>query len=91
MLRDKAATRGWSPRGRAVRVSTLERPVARGARGALTHLDGLDGLRALAIVAVVAYHLDPTWLPGGFLGADVFFVVSGRWSAHQRRRPRLDL
>ncbi len=86
-------------------MSTLERPVvrgsalsptaapssARGARGALTHLDGLDGLRALAIVAVVAYHLDPTWLPGGFLGADVFFAVSGRWSAHQRRRPRLDL
>ena len=41
------------------------------------HLDGLDGLRALAIAAVVAYHLDPTWLPGGFLGVDVFFVVSG--------------
>jgi len=51
--------------------------LARGARGALTHLDGLDGLRALAIIAVVAYHLDPTWLPGGFLGVDVFFVVSG--------------
>ncbi len=42
-----------------------------------THLEGLDGLRALAIAAVVAYHLDPTWLPGGFLGVDVFFVVSG--------------
>lgn len=50
---------------------------ARGATGGRTHLDGLDGLRALAIAAVVAYHLDPTWLPGGFLGVDVFFVVSG--------------
>jgi len=40
-------------------------------------LAGLDGLRALAILAVLTFHLDPTWLPGGFLGVDVFFVVSG--------------
>lgn len=40
-------------------------------------LAGLDGLRALAIAAVLVFHLDPTWLPGGFLGVDVFFVVSG--------------
>jgi peptidoglycan/LPS O-acetylase OafA/YrhL len=40
-------------------------------------LPGLDGLRALAIVAVLVFHLDPSWLPGGFLGVDVFFVVSG--------------
>lgn len=38
---------------------------------------GLDGLRALAVVAVIAYHLYPGTLPGGFLGVDVFFVVSG--------------
>ncbi len=38
---------------------------------------GLDGLRALAIAAVVLFHLDAAWLPGGFLGVDVFFVVSG--------------
>ncbi|KRE61750.1 lipopolysaccharide modification acyltransferase [Nostocoides sp. Soil756] len=38
---------------------------------------GLDGLRALAVVAVLVFHLDPRWLPGGFLGVDVFFVVSG--------------
>ncbi|HET6966729.1 MAG TPA: acyltransferase, partial [Ornithinibacter sp.] len=42
-----------------------------------TLLPGLDGLRALAITAVLVFHLDPTWLPGGFLGVDVFFVVSG--------------
>ncbi len=40
-------------------------------------IEGLDGLRALAIAGVLVYHLDPAWLPGGFLGVDVFFVVSG--------------
>ena len=40
-------------------------------------LAGLDGLRAVAITAVLLFHLDPSWLPGGFLGVDVFFVVSG--------------
>ncbi|MBT0994409.1 acyltransferase [Cellulomonas sp. DKR-3] len=38
---------------------------------------GLDGVRALAVLAVIAYHLWPRTLPGGFLGVDVFFVVSG--------------
>jgi peptidoglycan/LPS O-acetylase OafA/YrhL len=38
---------------------------------------GLDGLRALAVVAVIVYHLNSSWLPGGFFGVDVFFVVSG--------------
>ena len=37
----------------------------------------LDGVRALAVVTVVAYHLDGDVLPGGFLGVDVFFVLSG--------------
>lgn len=40
-------------------------------------LGGLDGLRALAVAAVVVFHADPDWLPGGFLGVDVFFVISG--------------
>lgn len=40
-------------------------------------IPGLDGLRALAIVAVLVYHLRPGSLTGGFLGVDVFFVVSG--------------
>ena len=34
-------------------------------------------LRALAVVAVVIYHINPAWLPGGFVGVDVFFVISG--------------
>lgn len=40
-------------------------------------IPGLDGLRAFAVLAVVAFHLAPAWMPGGFLGVDVFFVVSG--------------
>ncbi|HEY8913107.1 acyltransferase family protein [Lacisediminihabitans sp.] len=38
---------------------------------------GLDGLRAIAVVAVILFHLTPGALPGGYLGVDVFFVISG--------------
>ena len=41
------------------------------------HIPGLDGLRAIAIISVLLFHYWPTSLPGGFLGVDVFFVVSG--------------
>lgn len=44
---------------------------------ALKYRPEIDGLRAVAVVAVVAFHLDPDWLAGGFLGVDVFFVISG--------------
>jgi peptidoglycan/LPS O-acetylase OafA/YrhL len=43
----------------------------------LGHLAGLDGLRAIAVIAVVVYHAGFGWLPGGFLGVEVFFVISG--------------
>ncbi|TAH54030.1 MAG: acyltransferase, partial [Chloroflexota bacterium] len=43
----------------------------------LGYLPALDGLRALAILAVLFYHADVLWLPGGFLGVEIFFVVSG--------------
>jgi peptidoglycan/LPS O-acetylase OafA/YrhL len=41
------------------------------------YLPGLDGMRAIAVVAVMVYHANPDWLPGGFLGVEVFFVISG--------------
>jgi len=41
------------------------------------YLPGLDGLRALAVLAVIIYHANSTWLPGGYLGVEVFFVISG--------------
>jgi peptidoglycan/LPS O-acetylase OafA/YrhL len=37
----------------------------------------IEGLRAVAVLAVVAYHAVPGWLPGGYVGVDVFFVISG--------------
>jgi peptidoglycan/LPS O-acetylase OafA/YrhL len=40
-------------------------------------LAGLDAVRALAVTGVVVYHFRPGWLPGGFLGVDVFFALSG--------------
>jgi len=41
------------------------------------YLPGLDGMRALAVIAVMVYHANPAWLSGGFLGVEVFFVISG--------------
>ena len=37
----------------------------------------LEGIRALSILAIVLYHADPSWLPGGFFGVSVFFVLTG--------------
>ncbi len=42
-----------------------------------TYRPAIDGLRAVAVLSVFVFHLNNHWLPGGFLGVDVFFVISG--------------
>lgn len=65
-----------APRDSAPAALLPAAPTAPG-RSRRGHLAGLDGLRALAIISVLVFHLDPAWLPGGFLGVDIFFVISG--------------
>ncbi len=43
----------------------------------MRYIPGLDGLRAISVCAVLLYHADVSWMPAGFLGVDVFFVISG--------------
>jgi peptidoglycan/LPS O-acetylase OafA/YrhL len=43
----------------------------------IQYIPAIDGLRAIAVIAVVLYHLGLEWIPGGFLGVDLFFVISG--------------
>lgn len=57
--------------------SGLSDHVSGHAHRSLHYRPALDGLRAVAVTAVIAFHLDPRLLPGGWLGVDLFFVLSG--------------
>ena len=66
------------------------------ARAVVPYLPGLDGLRAVAVIAVIFYHANHSWLKGGFLGVEVFFVISGYLItllllAESTRNGRIDL
>ena len=43
----------------------------------IRYIPAIDGLRAIAVISVILYHLGLKWIPGGFLGVDLFFVISG--------------
>jgi peptidoglycan/LPS O-acetylase OafA/YrhL len=45
--------------------------------GRSSYIPQIDTLRAIAVLAVLVFHLNGAWLPGGFAGVDVFFVISG--------------
>ena len=101
MLRDACRTLGAHLTVPTLELVTtvLERPaspVAAPAQRPRTRIGGLDGLRAVAVAAVVTYHLGYDRLPGGFLGVDLFFVISGflittLLLAELEKRGRIDL
>ena len=43
----------------------------------IAYRSDIDGLRAIAVIAVISYHFFPSWFKGGFVGVDIFFVISG--------------
>lgn len=55
------------------------------------YIPAIDGLRAIAVAAVFLYHLHPSLLPAGFVGVDVFFVISGFVVCHSVLQMRRDL
>lgn len=52
----------------------------------MQRLKGIDGLKGLSILAILGYHLFQRWLPGGFVGIEVFFTISGFLAAYSLLR-----
>ena len=65
------------PWGKGPDVPTAKRSGRAPEISRVPYLPGLDGMRALAVMAVMVYHANADWLPGGYLGVEVFFVISG--------------
>ncbi len=66
-----------APTATAVVAEQLTHPALRNQISRVPYLPGIDGLRAIAVTAVLVYHANHEWLSGGFLGVEVFFVISG--------------
>ena len=71
-------------------VTATSRKAVNGGTAERDFRPDIQGLRAIAVAMVVIYHLYPSVLPGGFVGVDVFFVISGylitghMWRRYQR-------